>query len=143
MIYKSDFNHEKEKIKSEILNGALALGGALGTVAVIVRQEIVLAIMGGIFVAETLSVAAQVLYFRLKDGTEVVQLYIRDLVGSVTRPVKELKGFERIFLKAGESQKVSFKITPDLLTFYNYRLDFVCEPGESTQIGRASCRERV
>lgn len=65
-----------------------------------------------------------------KDGTEVVQLYIRDLVGSVTRPVKELKGFERIFLKAGESQKVSFKITPDLLTFYNYRLDFVCEPGE-------------
>lgn len=64
-----------------------------------------------------------------KDGTEVVQLYIRDLMGSVTRPVKELKGFERIFLKAGESQKVSFKITPDLLTFYNYRLDFVCEPG--------------
>ena len=64
-----------------------------------------------------------------KDGTEVVQLYIRDLMGSVTRPVKELKGFKKIFLKAGESQKVSFKITSDLLRFYNYRLDFVCEPG--------------
>ena len=47
-----------------------------------------------------------------RDGAEVVQLYIRDLVGSVTRPVKELKGFEKIFLKAGESRKVSFSITP-------------------------------
>lgn len=65
-----------------------------------------------------------------KDGAEVVQLYIRDLVGSVTRPVKELKGFEKIFLKAGESKKVSFKITPDMLKFYNYNLDFVCEPGD-------------
>ena len=49
-----------------------------------------------------------------RDGAEVVQLYIRDLVGSVTRPVKELKGFEKIFLKAGESRKVSFSITPEL-----------------------------
>ena len=64
-----------------------------------------------------------------RDGAEVVQLYIRDLVGSVTRPVKELKGFE-IFLKAGESRKVSFSITPELLKFYNYDLQFVCEPGD-------------
>ena len=54
--------------------GALALGGALGTVAVIVRQEIVLAIMGGIFVAETLSVAAQVLYFRLTGGKRIFRM---------------------------------------------------------------------
>ena len=65
-----------------------------------------------------------------RDGAEVVQLYIRDLVGSVTRPVKELKGFEKIFLKAGESRKVSFSITPELLKFYNYDLLFVCEPGD-------------
>ena len=65
-----------------------------------------------------------------RDGAEVVQLYIRDLVGSVTRPVKELKGFEKIFLKAGESRKVSFSITPELLKFYNYDLQFICEPGD-------------
>ena len=59
-----------------------------------------------------------------------VQLYIRDLIGSVTRPVKELKGFEKIFLKAGESKQVSFKLTADMLKFYNYNLDFVCEPGD-------------
>lgn len=64
------------------------------------------------------------------DGAEVVQLYLRDLVGSVTSPVKELKGFEKIFLKAGESREVSFKITSDLLKFYNYNLEYVCEPGD-------------
>lgn len=64
------------------------------------------------------------------DGAEVVQLYLRDLVGSITRPVKELKGFQKIFLKAGESRTVSFRITSDLLKFYNYDIDYVCEPGE-------------
>ena len=64
------------------------------------------------------------------DGSETVQLYIRDIVGSVTRPVKELKGFEKVFLKAGESKNVSFKITPELLKFYNYNLEYVFEPGD-------------
>lgn len=64
------------------------------------------------------------------DGSEVVQLYIRDIVGSVTRPVKELKGFEKVFLKAGESKIVNFKITPELLKFYNYDLEYVFEPGD-------------
>ena len=64
------------------------------------------------------------------DGSEVVQLYIRDMVGSVTRPVKELKGFEKIFLKAGESKDVTFKITPELLKFYNSDLEYVNEPGD-------------
>ena len=53
------------------------------------------------------------------DGAEVVQLYIRDVVGSVTRPVKELKGFEKVFIKAGESKTVNFKITPEMLKFYD------------------------
>ena len=65
-----------------------------------------------------------------RDGAEVVQLYIRDLVGSITRPVRELKGFEKIFLRAGESKTVSFKITPELLRFYDYDLNHVAEPGD-------------
>ena len=64
------------------------------------------------------------------DADEVVQLYIRDVVGSISRPVKELKGFQRIHLKAGESQVVTFTITPDLLKFYDYDLNFVSEPGD-------------
>lgn len=70
------------------------------------------------------------------DADEIVQLYIRDLVGSITRPVKELKGFERIHLKKGESKEVTFTITPDLLKFYNYDMEYVYEPGEfSLMIG--------
>ena len=65
-----------------------------------------------------------------RDGAEVVQLYIRDLVGSITRPVRELKGFNKIFLRAGESKTVSFKITPDLLRFYDYNLNYIAEPGD-------------
>lgn len=63
------------------------------------------------------------------DGKEVVQLYIRDIVGSVTRPVKELKGFKKIFLKKGEKQTISFEITEEELKFYNADLEFVAEPG--------------
>jgi len=64
-----------------------------------------------------------------KDGAEVVQLYIRDLVSSVKRPVMELRGFEKIKLKGGESAIVKFTITTDLLKFYNANLDYVYEPG--------------
>ena len=63
------------------------------------------------------------------DGKETVQLYIRDEVGSVTRPVKELKGFQKIELKAGESKTVSFNITPEDLKFYNYDLKYDWESG--------------
>ena len=65
-----------------------------------------------------------------RDGSEVVQLYIRDLVGTVTRPVKELKGFKKITLKAGEEQKITFTISAKDLSFYNSELKFVAEPGE-------------
>jgi len=64
------------------------------------------------------------------EGKEVVQLYIQDLVGSSTRPVKELKGFEKISLKPGESKTVNFKITEEDLKFYNTALKFVAEPGD-------------
>lgn len=64
------------------------------------------------------------------DGAEVVQLYIRDMVGTITRPVKELKGFQKVFLKKGESKKVTFEITPESLKFYNGELKYDWEPGE-------------
>ena len=79
-----------------------------------------------------------------RDGAEVVQLYIRDLVGSITRPVRELKGFEKVFLKAGESKTVSFKITPELLRFYDYDLNHVAEPGDfDVMIGGSSQAENI
>ena len=63
------------------------------------------------------------------DGDEIVQLYIRDVVGSTSRPVKELKDFCRISLKKGETKTVSFVVNADKLKFYNSTLDYVCEPG--------------
>jgi beta-glucosidase len=64
------------------------------------------------------------------DGSEVVQMYVRDLVSSVTRPVKELKGFKKVFLKAGEKKNVEIEITPESLAFYNIDMKYVVEPGE-------------
>ena len=63
------------------------------------------------------------------EGAETVQLYIRDVVSSVTRPVKELKGFEKIFLKPGEMKRVTFTITPEMLSFYNINMQYIVEPG--------------
>ena len=65
-----------------------------------------------------------------REGNETVQFYIRDVRGSVARPVKELKHFETVNLKPGESKTVDFRITPDMLKFYVYNLDYVAEPGE-------------
>jgi beta-glucosidase len=65
-----------------------------------------------------------------RAGEEVVQLYIRDCVSSVTRPVKELKGFQRIALNAGETRTVALEITPELLAFWNIDMRFAVEPGE-------------
>lgn len=79
---------------------------------------------------QTLTASVTVTNTGNTDGKEVVQLYIRDLVGSVTRPVKELKGFQKIAIKAGESKKISFPITTADLKFYNYDLKYDWEPGE-------------
>jgi beta-glucosidase len=64
-----------------------------------------------------------------RDGDEIVQLYIHDQVAGISRPVKELKGFQRVHLSAGESREITFEITPDLLKYYNYNMDNVLEPG--------------
>jgi beta-glucosidase len=65
-----------------------------------------------------------------RDGCEIVQMYLHQLVGSVARPVKELKGFQRVPLKAGESKRVVFTITPDMLRYYNNDLQSVLESGK-------------
>ncbi len=65
-----------------------------------------------------------------RDGEEVVQFYLRDVVGSSTRPVQELKGFQKILLKAGESRQVTFHVSDNDLKFYNEDLKLVAEPGE-------------
>jgi beta-glucosidase len=67
-----------------------------------------------------------------RRGDEVVQLYIRDLVSSVTRPVKELKGFRRITLDPGQTQTVALDVTPDRLAVWNIDMEFVVEQGEFT-----------
>lgn len=79
---------------------------------------------------DTLTVTVEVVNTGNREGKEVVQLYVRDLVGSVTRPVKELKRFQKVALKVGETKTVTFEITPDDLKFYNYDLEYAWEPGE-------------
>jgi len=72
-----------------------------------------------------------------------VQLYIRDVAASVTRPVKELKGFERITLRPGERRRVEFSLTPEHLGFYNREMRFVVEPGEfKVMVGTSSADGR-
>jgi beta-glucosidase len=89
---------------------------------------------------ESLSASITVTNSGSRDGKEVVQLYIRDIVGTTTRPVKELKGFEKIDLKAGESKTVNFNITTEDLKFYNFDLKYDdWEPGEfEIMIGSSS-----
>jgi beta-glucosidase len=79
---------------------------------------------------QTLTASISVTNSGTRDGKEVVQLYIRDVVGSVTRPVKELKGFQKIFLKAGDTKTVAFSITPNDLKFYNSNLKYDWESGD-------------
>ena len=75
-------------------------------------------------------VMAEVTNTGKREGAEVVQMYIRDAVSSVTRPVKELKGFQKVTLRPGERETISFDITPDLLAFYDVKMKYVVEPGE-------------
>ena len=79
---------------------------------------------------QTLKVSVELKNSGKYDGAEVVQLYVRDLVGSNTRPVKELKGFQKVFLKAGESKTVTFNVTPEDLKFYDNNLKYDWESGE-------------
>jgi beta-glucosidase len=88
---------------------------------------------------ETIKVTAKVKNTGTVKGDEVVQLYIRDLVSSVTRPVKELRDFRRVSLEPGEEKTVEMEITPDKLSFYNIDMKFVVEPGEfEVMVGNSS-----
>ena len=78
---------------------------------------------------ESITVSVEVTNTGKFDGKEVVQMYIRDLVGTVTRPVKELKGFDKVFIKKGETKTVSFTISEEDLKFYNSELEFLSEAG--------------
>jgi beta-glucosidase len=78
----------------------------------------------------TSCVSVDVMNTGTREGTEVVQMYIRDRVSSVTRPVKELKGFARVSLQPGETKTVELEITPDVLAFYDVNMNYTVEPGE-------------
>jgi beta-glucosidase len=74
-----------------------------------------------------------------RDGEEIVELYIRDMVSSVTRPIHELKDFARVHFNKGETKTISFVITPDKLQFYGLDMKRIIEPGEfEVQVGRNS-----
>jgi beta-glucosidase len=79
---------------------------------------------------DTIEVSVKVSNTGNFDGEEVVQLYVRDVVASVTRPVKELKGFKKIFIKKDETETVTFKLSANDLAFYHQDLQFYAEPGE-------------
>jgi len=76
------------------------------------------------------------------DGEEIAQLYIRDNVSSVTRPVKELKGYQRVFLKAGETKKIKFTINSESLAFYDIDMNYVVEPGTFTIMTGSSSNDK-
>jgi beta-glucosidase len=80
--------------------------------------------------SETIECSVRVTNSGSREGEEVVQLYVRDMVGSVTRPVKELKGFQKIKLSPGESKNVIFKLTAKDLAFHTADMTFTAEPGE-------------
>ncbi len=79
---------------------------------------------------ETLEVSVKITNTGKVDGVETVQLYIRDLVGSTTRPVKDLKGFRQVKLKAGADETITFKLTSEDLKYYNQQMELVAEKGD-------------
>jgi beta-glucosidase len=88
---------------------------------------------------DTLTVKCNVKNIGKYDGEEVVQLYLRDISASVTRPVKELKGFRKLFIKVGETKEVEFKISKEQLAFYDINMKLTVECGMfELMIGQAS-----
>ena len=88
-----------------------------------------------------LTVSVDVTNTGSRDADETVQMYIRDMVGSVSRPVEELRGFKRVRLAKGETKTVSFDITAETLKFYNSDLEYVCEPGDFQVMVGPNCRD--
>jgi beta-glucosidase len=88
---------------------------------------------------ETVKVTVDVTNSGERDGDEIVQLYIRDMVSTVTRPIQELKDFSRIHLAKGETKTVEFTITADKLQYYGPDMKRIVEPGQfEVQVGRNS-----
>ena len=88
---------------------------------------------------ENIEVSVTIKNTGARDGVEIAQLYICDCYSEVTRPVKELKGFERVALKAGESKRISFNLTPEHLQYYNLEMERVVEPGTfKVMVGKSS-----
>lgn len=79
---------------------------------------------------ETIDISVEVTNTGNRDGEEVVQMYVRDLVGSVTRPLKELKGFRKVLIAKGETRKVTFSLSEQDLAFYRKDMTFGAEPGD-------------
>ena len=88
---------------------------------------------------ESITVSILVENIGTRDGEEVVQLYIRDYFASMVRPVKELKGYQKITMKAGEKERVTFTVTEETLKFYDAKGKFTAEPGKfAIMIGNSS-----
>ena len=88
---------------------------------------------------EQIEVAVTITNTGKYDGEEIVQLYLRDKVGSIVRPMKELKDFQKINLKAGETRTIKFIINKEKLSFFNQQLQWVAEPGDfELMIGASS-----
>lgn len=92
--------------------------------------------------SENIEVSVKVTNTGKMDGEEIVQLYIRDDYSSVTRPVKELKGYKRIALKAGETKTVTFELTPESLAFYDINMKYCVEPGDFTIMTGSSSADK-
>lgn len=125
------YNHKPSRLRSYLFHDSgplFAFGFGLSyTTFEYKNLKVAPAVIGP---AQTARVSIDVSNTGDRAGDEVVQMYIRDVVSSVTRPVKELKGFERIHLKPGETKTVEFQITPEKLQFYNEDMQRVVEPGE-------------
>src|SRR5690606_29027826 len=80
--------------------------------------------------ADQLKISVQVKNSGNFDGEEVIQLYIQDIVGSQTRPIKELKKFQKVFIEKGQSKDVEFVLSEVDLKFYNQNLEYISEPGK-------------
>ena len=91
---------------------------------------------------ENIDVSVTVKNTGAREGVEIAQLYIRDCISFVTRPVKELKGFQRVALKAGESKRISFTLTPEHLRYYNLEMERVVEPGTFKVMVGGSSRDK-
>jgi len=90
-------------------------------------------------ISENIRISADIKNTGTVAGDEIVQLYIKDKIASVVRPVKELKGFDKIGLEPGETKNVTFELSPELLSMYDLNMDFVVEPGEfEVMIGSSS-----